>query len=160
LLEKPARQGNQAGFQFGKFRGKNFRPDNLRFSRRFLVRDEIALFSSVPNGRGRARFRSVGYRRPVRASTGDCEVFAPAPETAAHHDRQNTDDVSAQRDRAPALSEMPYSHDAGADIACGRGTGRAIVRMPEMRPRRNGNPEDPLKSKAAGWLASELKPPS
>ena len=51
LLEKPARRGNRAGFQFGKFRGENFQPDNLRLSRMFLACGEIALFSPVPDGR-------------------------------------------------------------------------------------------------------------
>jgi hypothetical protein len=51
LLEKPARRGDQAGFQLGKFWGENFQPDNLRLSRMFLACVEIALFSAVPDGR-------------------------------------------------------------------------------------------------------------
>ena len=65
VLEKPARRGNRAGFQFGKLWGKNFQPDNLHLSRMFPARGEIALFSPVPNGHGRAGFRNVAYRRPV-----------------------------------------------------------------------------------------------
>jgi hypothetical protein len=47
------------------FGGKNFQPDNLHSSRMFLACVEIALFSPVPDGRGRIGSRNVGYRRPV-----------------------------------------------------------------------------------------------
>jgi hypothetical protein len=84
-------------------------------------------------------FISFAIAVRFQTSTGDCEVVTPAPETVARHDPYNTDDVSAERDRAPALFEMPNPDDAGADIACRRGPGRAVVRMPEVRPRRNGD---------------------
>ena len=138
-LEKPARRGDRAGFQFGKFWGKNFRPANLRLSSMFPTREEIVSLRRLPHRLGGAGFRTVRYRRPVQASIGDCEVVAPAPEIVAHHDRYNTDDVSVERDRASALFEMPNPHDAGADIACRRGSRRTAVRMSEMRPRRNND---------------------